>query len=161
MTAPALVHIWLICSAWSSHHPAERSAMARRPHLVCTEAAMTSSPVASTDGQPREWSIANRTLVVSADSKRALAVLNTRYPLLLPPGTVLQFDGPPGELVVTRIRVVADRDGGIVCAEVEPAPGGGRDRTSAVPGHPAVRPGHLRPVPSPAPWWSSVRPGNG
>jgi hypothetical protein len=112
---------------------------------------MTSSPVASTDGQPREWSIGNRTLIVSAGSKRALAVLNTGYPLLLPPGTVLQFDGPPGELVVTGIRVIAGRDGGIVCAEVEPAPGGGRYHTSMAPGHSAGRPGHLRPVPSQAP----------
>jgi hypothetical protein len=105
------------------------------------------SPVAST-GQPREWSIGNRTLIVSTASKRALAVLNSGYPLLFPPGTVLQFDGPPGELVVVRIRVVAGRDGGIVCAEVEPAPGGERYHTSMVPGRPAGRPGHLRSVPS-------------
>jgi hypothetical protein len=112
---------------------------------------MTSSPVASTDGQPREWSIGNRTLIVRTGSRRALAVLNTGCPLLLPPGTVLQFDGPPGELVVTGIRVVAGRDGGIVCAEVEPAPGGGRSHTTVVPGRPAGQPGHLRPVPSQGP----------
>jgi hypothetical protein len=109
---------------------------------------MTSSPVASTDGRPREWSIGNRTLIIRADSKRALAVLNTSYPLLLPPGSVLQFDDPPGEMVVTRIRIVAARNGGIVCAEVEPAPGGGRYHTSVMLGHPAGRPGHLRPVPT-------------
>jgi hypothetical protein len=122
---------------------------------------MTSSPVASTDGQPREWSIGNRTLIVRAGSKRALAVLNTGYPLLLPPGTVLQFDGPPGEVVVTGIRVVAGRDGGIVCAEVEPAPGGERYHTSVTSGHPAGGLGHLRPVPTRTPRWSTVRPGNG
>lgn len=122
---------------------------------------MTSIPGVSTDGQPREWSIGNRTLIVSAGSDRALAVLNSDYPLLFPPGSVLQFDGPPGELVVTRIRVIAGRDGGIVCAEVEPAPGRGRYHTSVMPGQPAERPGHLRPVPVQAPRWSSVRPGNG
>lgn len=122
---------------------------------------MTTSPAVSADSQPREWNIGNRTLVVSASTRQALAVLTYDYPLLLPPGTVLQFDGPPGELVVTRIRVVAGRDGGIVCAEAEPAPGSDGDHRSAEPGHPAGRPVRLRPVPSQTPWWSSVRPGNG
>lgn len=144
-----------------NYHPAERTATTRRPHLVCTEAAMTINPADSTDAQPREWSIGNRTLIVSADTKRALAVLTTDYPLLFPPGTLLQFDDPPGEMVVTRIRVVAGRDGGIVCADVEPAPGKERNHTSTAPGHPAERPGHLRPVPTQTPWWSTIRPGNG
>ncbi|MDQ2815712.1 MAG: hypothetical protein M3Z75_28675 [Actinomycetota bacterium] len=122
---------------------------------------MTSNPADSTHGQPREWSIGTRTLIVSAGSKQALAVLTSDYPLLLPPGTLLQFDGPPGELVVTGIRVVAGRDGGIVCADVEPASVRERRHTSAVPGHPAGRPGHLRPVPTQTPWWSSIRPGSG
>ena len=62
----------------------------------------------------------NRTLIVSATSRRALPVLNAQYPLLLPPGTIVQFDGQPGEFVVTGTRVIAGRLGGIVCAEVEP-----------------------------------------
>jgi hypothetical protein len=122
---------------------------------------MTSIPITGYDSQPREWSIGNRTLIVSAGSKRALAVLNGSDPLLLPPGTVLQFDDPPGELVVTRLRVILGEGGGIVCAEAEPAPEPGHYRASAAPGHPARRPAHLRPVPSQRPWWSPVRPGNG
>ncbi len=121
---------------------------------------MTSIPITSDDSQPREWSISNRTLVLSAGSKRALAVLNGRGPLLLPPGSVLQFEDPLGELVVTRVRVVVGEGGGVVCAEAEPAKPGHYCASEAR-GHRAERPGHLRPVPSQAPWWSQVRPGNG
>jgi hypothetical protein len=121
---------------------------------------MTSIPIRSADGQPREWNIGNRTLIVRADNKKALAVLNARYPLLLPPGSVLQFDGPPGELVVTRIRVIVGHDGGIVCAETEPACTPGRYRASAAPRRRAGRPGHLRPAPDQPPRWTPVRPGN-
>jgi hypothetical protein len=120
---------------------------------------MTSIPTTSGGHQPREWSISNRTLIVSAGSKRALAVLNGCEPLLLPPGSVLQFGDPLGELVVTRVRVIVGEDGGIVCLEAEPEPG--RYRGSAGPDRPAERPGHLRPVPSQPPRWSRVRPGNG
>ena len=42
---------------------------------------MTSSPITSGKGRPREWSIAGRTLILSAGSHRALAVLNGRDPL--------------------------------------------------------------------------------
>ncbi|HEU5389328.1 MAG TPA: hypothetical protein VFV73_25860 [Streptosporangiaceae bacterium] len=121
---------------------------------------MTGIPATSDDSQPHEWSVSDRTLVVSADSKRVLAVLKGRYPLLLPPGSVLQFDDPPGELVVTRIRVMISEGGGIVCAEAEPMPKP-HYRTSAAPSDPAERPGHLHAVPSQPPRWSQVRPGNG
>jgi hypothetical protein len=47
-----------------SHHPAERAATGPGPSR-CTEAAMTSNPADSTHGQPREWSIGTRTLIVS------------------------------------------------------------------------------------------------
>jgi hypothetical protein len=125
------------------------------------EVAMTRSPITSNDRQPREWSIAGRTLILSAGSHRALAVLNGGDPLLLPPGSVLQFDDPPGELMVTRIRVILGEDGAIVCAETESAPQPDLHRASAAPARLAPRPGDLRPVPAQAPWWSQVRPGNG
>jgi len=117
---------------------------------------MTSIPTTSDASQPRQWSISNRTIVVSADSKRVLAVLNGRDPLLLPPGSVLQFGDPLGELVVTRVGVIVGEDGGVVCVEAEPQPG--HYRASAGPGRRAERPGYLRPVPSQTPWWSLVRP---
>lgn len=113
----------------------------------------------SDDSQPREWSISNQTLIVSADSNQALAVLNGREPLLLPPGSVLQFGHPLGDLVVTRVRVIVGEGAGIVCVETEPEPG--RYRASSGPGRPAERPRHLRPVPSQPLKWSRVRPGNG
>jgi len=118
---------------------------------------MSSIQTTSDGSQPREWSISNRTLIVSAGSKRALAVLNGRDPLVLPPGSVLQFGDPLGELVVTRVRVIVGEGGGVVCVEAEPEPG--RYRASAGPDRPAERPGHLRPVPSQPPRWSRVRPG--
>lgn len=121
---------------------------------------MTSSPITSDDRQPREWSIAGRTLILSAADHRALAVLNGGDPLLLPPGSVLQFGDPPGELVVTRIRVILGEDGAVVCAETEAAPKADLRRSSAAPARPAPPPGHLRPVPAQIPW-SQVRPGNG
>ena len=70
---------------------------------------MTSIPVSGDGSQPRKWSISNRPLILSAGSRRVLAVLNGHDPLPLPPGSVLQFDDPPGELVVTGIRVVGRR----------------------------------------------------
>jgi hypothetical protein len=122
---------------------------------------MTSISITGNDRRPREWSIGTRTLILSAGGQRALAVLNGPDPLLLPPGSVLQFDDLPGELVVTRVRVILGQDGGIVCAEAEPAPQPEPHRPSANPGRPAGQPGNLRPVPSQTPWWSQVRPGNG
>jgi hypothetical protein len=120
---------------------------------------MTSMPTVSDGSRPREWSISNRALIVSAGSKQVLAVLNGRQPLLLPPGSVLEFGDPLCELVVTSVRVIADEDGGIVCVEAEPEPG--RYHASAGSARPAEWPGHLRPVPSQPPRWSPVRPGNG
>lgn len=120
---------------------------------------MTSIQTTSDGTQPREWDVSSQTLIVCAGSNRALAVLNGREPLLLPPGTVLQFGGPPGELVVTGIRVIVGESGGIVCVEAEPE--SGRYRASAAPSRPAERMGHLRPVPSQPLRWSPVRPGNG
>ncbi len=122
---------------------------------------MTSSPITSDDRHPREWGIGNRTLILSARSQRALAVLNGPGPLLLPPGSVLQFDGPPGELVVTAIRVILGEGGAIVCAEAEPAPKPDVRRASPAPGRLPGRTGQLRLVPDQTPWWSQVRPGNG
>jgi hypothetical protein len=120
---------------------------------------MTSIPATGDGSQPREWSISNRTLILSAGSRRVLAVLNGHDPLLLPPGSVLQFDDPPGELVVTGIRIVAGDGGGIVCLEAEPEPG--HRRVSAASGRPRERPGHLRPVPTQTLWRSTTRSGNG
>ena len=121
---------------------------------------MTGIPATSDDNQPREWSISNRTLIIGAGSQRVLAVLDGHDPLLLPPGSVLQFGDPLGELVVTRVRVIVDEEGGTVCAEAEAVPSS-RDRTSAAPGGPAERPGHVQPVPDRQSRWSRVRPGNG
>ena len=121
---------------------------------------MTGIPSTRDDDQPPEWSISNQTLIVSAGSKRVLAVLSGRDPLLLPPGSVLQFGDPLGELVVTRVRVIVGEGSGTVCAETEAVPSS-RNRTSAAPGGPAERPGHLHPVPGQPPRWSHVRPGNG
>lgn len=121
---------------------------------------MTGIPATSDDNQPREWSISNRTLIIGAGSQRVLAVLNGRDPLLLPPGSVLQFGDPLGELVVTRVRVIFGEDGGTVCAEAVPVPKP-RYRTSADPGDPAEWPGHVQPVPDRQSRWSRVRPGNG
>jgi hypothetical protein len=121
---------------------------------------MTGSPATSDDSGSREWSVSNRTLVVSADTKRVLAILKGRDPLLLPPGSVLQFGDPLGELVVTRVRVMVGEGGGIVCAESEPMPKP-HYRASAAPSDPAERPGRLHAVPSRPPRWRQVRPGNG
>jgi hypothetical protein len=121
---------------------------------------MTSIQTTSDDSQPCECSISNRTLILSAASKQVLAVLDGPYPLLLPPGTVLQFGDPPGEFVVTRVRVIVGEGGGTVCAEAEPQQG--HYRASEPPSRrPMERPVHLRPVPTGSPWWSQVRPGNG
>ena len=111
---------------------------------------MTSIPATSEVSQPPQWSISNKTIIVSAGSKRVLAVLNGRDPLLLPPGSVLQFGDPLGELVVTRLGVIAGEDGVAVCVEAEPQPG--RYRAPAGPGRRAGRPGYLRPAPSQTPW---------
>lgn len=120
---------------------------------------MTTTPATSDGCQPQQWDIGHRTLIVSADGKRVLAVLNGCDPLLLPPGSVLRLGDPLGELVVTRVGVIVDKDGGAVCIEAEPDPR--RDGASVDPGRPAERPGHLRLVPSQAPRRSRVRPGNG
>ena len=121
---------------------------------------MTGIPATSDDSQPREWSVSDRTLILSTDSKRVLAVLKARDPLLLPPGSVLQFGDPLGELVVTRVRVMMSEGGGTVCVEAEPMPKP-RYRTSAAPSYRAERPGHLHAVLGQPPRWSQVRPGNG
>ena len=122
---------------------------------------MTGIPTTSDDSQPRESSISKQTIILSAGSKQVLAIMNGCDPLLLPPGTVLQFDDPLGELVVTGIRVILGEGSGTVCVEAEPAPKPAPHRTSAAPDGPAERQGHLRPVPSQPPRWSRVRPGNG
>lgn len=119
---------------------------------------MTSIPATSKVSQPPQWSISNRTVIVSADGKRVLAVLNGRDPLLLPPGSVLRFGDPLGELVVTRLGVIVGEDGVVVCVEAEPEPG--HYRAPAGPGRRAERPGYLRPVPIQTPWWSRMSPGN-
>lgn len=120
---------------------------------------MPGIPTTSDGTQLPEWNISNQTLIVRSGSQQILAVLSGRDPLLLPPGSVLQFGSPLGELVVTRVRVMLGEGGGIVCVEAEPEPG--NHRASPVSGHPAERPGHLRAVPGQPPRWSRVRPGNG
>lgn len=123
---------------------------------------MTGIPIASGEVAAREWSIDHRTLVLSASGNRVLATLNTRYPLLLPAGSVLQFDDPPGELVVTGTRVILGDATGIVCAEAEPAPTLEHHRAAAAGEHLADG----RRVPAPGidglpPRCSRIRPGNG
>ena len=81
---------------------------------------MTGIPIASDDGKPREGSTGSRTLIISAGSKPALAVLNAPCPLPLPPGSVPQPGDPPGELVVTGVRVIA---GPARRTRVRPGPG--------------------------------------
>ena len=103
--------------------------------------------------------ISNRTLVVSAGGERVLAVLNGREPLLLPPGSVLQFGDPLGQLVVTKVGVIVGEEGGVVCVEAEPEPGEYPILSRL--DHPTQRAGYLRPVPSQLPQSSGVRPGNG
>lgn len=121
---------------------------------------MTGIMMGSGDVQSREWNIDHRTLVLSASGNRVLATLNTRYPLLLPAGSVLQFDGPPGALVVTGVRVIFGEGTGIVCAEAEPAPALEQHRAAAAGEFPADG----RAVPAPdglSPRWHRIRPGNG
>lgn len=120
---------------------------------------MTSIPTTSDGSRPRQWSISNQTLIVSARGKQVLAVLNAREPLLLPPGSVLQFGDPLGQLVVTKVGVIVGEEGGVVCVETEPQPR--HYPVSPRIDHPAQRRRHLRPVPSELPRWSRVRPGNG
>jgi hypothetical protein len=115
------------------------------------------SPTTSDGSQPRQWNISNQTFIISASSRRVLAILNGCDPLLLQPGSVLQFGDPHGELVVTRVGVIAGEDDGVVCVEVEPQPG--YNRASAGPGHPAERPRHLRLVPGQPPRSGRRRPG--
>lgn len=105
---------------------------------------MTSIPTIGDGSQPRQWSISNRTLVVSAGGERVLAVLNGREPLLLPPGSVLQFGDPLGQLVVTKVGVIVGEPGQYpVLSRLD---------------HPTQRAGYLRPVPSQLPQSSGVRP---
>jgi hypothetical protein len=106
---------------------------------------MTSIPTTSEGSQPRQWSISDRTLIVSAGGKRVLAVLNGREPLLLPPGSVLQFGDPLGQLVVTKVGVIVGEEGGVVCVEAEPEPT--QHPILSRLDHPKQRAGHLRPVP--------------
>lgn len=122
---------------------------------------MTGIPIASDDGQSREWSIDHRPLILSASGNRVLAMLDTHYPLL-PAGSVLQFDGPPGEVVVTGIRVILGEATGTVCVEAGPAPRLEYRRAAAAAGHLADR----REVPAPgidsqSPRLTRVCPGDG
>jgi len=89
--------------------------------------------------KPREWQIGNRTLIVSAEHRRVLGVLNARCPLPLVPGTILQFDDGLGDQRVVGLRVIAGQQGGIVCVEVKPAAKTGRRA-------PGGSPRRLRPV---------------
>lgn len=122
---------------------------------------MTGSLIAGGDSPSREWGIDHRTLVLSASGNRVLATLNTRYPLLLPAGSVLQFDDPPGELVVTGIRVIVGEATGIVCAEAEPAPMLEHHRGSAAEGLADRRGAQTPGIGSRPARCSRVRPGNG
>jgi hypothetical protein len=122
---------------------------------------MTSIPIARDRSQARERSISNQTLILSAGSKQVLAILNARYPLMFPPGSVLQFDGPPGELVVTRVGVTVGEASGIVWAEAEPVAKPVYNLASAAHDIPAEQPGRLRSASGGLTRWSRVRPGNG
>jgi len=110
---------------------------------------MTSIPTISDGSQPRQWSISSQTLIVSASARQVLAVLNGRDPLVLPPGTVLHFGDPLGQLVVTKVSVIVGGDGGVVCLEAEPEPR--HYQAPAGLDHVAQRPGYLRLVPSQPP----------
>jgi hypothetical protein len=50
------------------------------------------------------------------------SIPNGREPLLLPPGSVLQFGDPLGQLMVTKVGVIVGEEGGVVCVEPEPEP---------------------------------------
>ena len=83
-------------------------------------------PLTGNEIKPREWQIGNRTLIVSAEHRHALGVFNSRYPLPLVPGSILQFDDGLGDQRVVGLRVIAGQQGGIVCVEVEPVGKAGR-----------------------------------
>ena len=100
-----------------------------------------SDPLTGEEIRPREWPIGNRTLIISAQDRRALGVLKARCPLPLVPGSILQFDDGLRDQRVVGLRVIAGRQGGIVCVEVEPAGKTGRRA-------PAASPGRLQPVSS-------------
>jgi len=156
-------------SSQGHHHNASRSAhladllsplrgrlnaavLSRPPafRMPAREVTMTRPPIASDRAGPREWSIGNRTLIVSAGQRRPLAVLSARYPLLLPPGSVLQFDDGLDDQRVVGVRVIAGQGRGIVCLEVEPVAGA---RCSPPVADLAAAAGtrHLQPVRSGAP----------
>jgi hypothetical protein len=123
-------------------------------------------PVTGNEIKPREWQIGNRTLIVSAEHRRVLGVLNARDPLPLFPGTILQFDDGLGDQRVVGLRVIAGRQGGIVCVEVEPAGKTGRRAPQASPrrlravgnAREPSPPSPHPPVPQPAARAPSARP---
>lgn len=61
-------------------------------------------------------------LIISAGQRHALG-LNARYPLLLPVGSVLEFDDVLDDQRVAGAGVIADQRGEIVCGEVDPVTG--------------------------------------
>lgn len=83
---------------------------------------MTDPLIASDAGDQPEWDIGNRMLIISAGQRHALG-LNARYPLLLPVGSVLEFDDVLDDQRVAGAGVIADQRGGIVCSEVDPVTG--------------------------------------
>jgi hypothetical protein len=85
---------------------------------------MTRPLIASDRAEPgREWSIASRTLVISASRRRPLTALNACHLLLRPPGSVPQFDDGLDDQQVVGVRVTTGQGGGVVCVEVDPVTG--------------------------------------
>jgi hypothetical protein len=90
-----------------------------------------SDPLTGDEIRPREWPIGNRTLIVNAQDRCVLGVFKAACPLPLVPGSILQFDDGLGDQRVVGLRVIAGRQGGIFCVEVEPAGKTGRRAPAA------------------------------
>lgn len=142
--------------------PRERRCCVTR-HGSSTVTANAGHPRSTLREAARGWPVSRRSRGSGARYLHAVTiavpgVLNGREPLLLPPGSVLQFGDPLGQLVVTKVGVIVGEEGGVVCVEAEPEPG--QYPVLSRLDHPTQRAGYLRPVPSQLPQSSGVRPGN-
>jgi hypothetical protein len=109
---------------------AEPAAGTPYPGAPALEVTM-SDPLTGNEIRPREWPIGNRTLIVNAQDRSVLGVFKAPCPLPLVPGSILQFDDGLGDQRVVGLRVIAGRQGGIFCVEVEAAGKTGRRAPAA------------------------------